>query len=138
MTRVRGIMDRVSLAVEFIFLFTLMAGVAVLLAAIQSTQDERRYESAILRTLGAQRGTLMRGLIAEFVTLGALAGLLAGIAATSLAWLFAEKVFMFDYSFNAWIPLIGVVAGILIVGISGVLGTRKVLQQPPLLTLRRA
>ncbi len=138
MTRVRTIMDRVSLAVEFIFLFTLMAGVAVLLAAIQSTQDERRYESAILRTLGAQRGTLMRGLVAEFVTLGALAGLLAGVAATSLAWLFAEQVFKFDYSFNPWIPLVGIVAGILIVGLSGVLGTRKVLQQPPLLTLRRA
>jgi putative ABC transport system permease protein len=138
MTRVRTIMDRVSLAVEFIFLFTLMAGIAVLLAAIQSTQDERRYESAILRTLGAQRGTLMRGLVAEFVTLGALAGLLAGIAATSLAWLFAEQVFKFDYSFNPWIPLAGILAGILIVGLSGVLGTRKVLQQPPLLTLRRA
>ena len=138
MTRVRTIMDRVSLAVEFIFLFTLMAGVAVLLAAIQSTQDERRYESAILRTLGAQRGTLMRGLVAEFVTLGALAGLLAGVAATSLAWLFAEQVFKFDYSFNPWIPLVGIIAGILIVGVSGVLGTRKVLRQPPLLTLRRA
>jgi len=138
MTRVRSIMDRVSLAVEFIFLFTLMAGIAVLLAAIQSTQDERRYESAILRTLGAQRGTLMRGLVAEFVTLGALAGLLAGVAATSLAWLFAEQVFKFEYSFNPWIPLVGIVAGILIVGLSGVLGTRKVLQQPPLLTLRRA
>ncbi|MDX1345561.1 MAG: FtsX-like permease family protein, partial [Sedimenticolaceae bacterium] len=121
MTRVRTIMDRVSLAVEFIFLFTLMAGVAVLLAAIQSTQDERRYESAILRTLGAQRGTLMRGLVAEFVTLGALAGLLAGVAATSLAWLFAEQVFKFDYSVNPWIPLVGIVAGILIVGLSGVL-----------------
>ena len=138
MTRVRTIMDKVSLAVEFIFLFTLMAGIAVLLAAIQSTQDERRYESAILRTLGAQRGTLMRGLVAEFVTLGALAGLLAGVAATSLAWLFAEQVFKFEYSFNPWIPLVGILAGILIVGISGVLGTRKVLQQPPLLTLRRA
>ena len=138
MSRVRTIMDRVSLAVEFIFLFTLMAGVAVLLAAIQSTQDERRYESAILRTLGAQRGTLMRGLVAEFVTLGALAGLLAGVTATALAWLFAEQVFEFDYSFNPWIPLAGVLAGALIVGVSGVLGTRKVLQQPPLLTLRRA
>jgi putative ABC transport system permease protein len=138
MTRVRTIMDRVSLAVEFIFLFTLMAGIAVLLAAIQSTQDERRFESAILRTLGAQRGILMRGLVAEFVTLGGLAGLLAGVTATALAWLFAEHVFQFDYSFNPWIPLAGVVAGVLIVGVSGVLGTRKVLQQPPLLTLRRA
>lgn len=136
MTRVRNIMDRVSLAVEFIFLFTILAGIAVLLAAIQSTQDERRFESAILRTLGAQRDVLLRGLIAEFVTLGALAGLLAGFSATLLAWVFAEKLFGFDYSFNPWVPLAGIIAGILIVGISGLLGTRKVLNQPPLQTLR--
>jgi putative ABC transport system permease protein len=136
MERVRGIMDRVSLAVEFIFLFTILAGIAVLLAAIQSTQDERRYESAILRTLGAQRDVLLRGLIAEFVTLGALAGLLAGFSATLLAWVFAEKLFGFGYSFNPWVPLAGIVAGVVIVGVSGLLGTRKVLRQPPLQTLR--
>jgi putative ABC transport system permease protein len=136
MQRVRSIMDRVSLAVEFIFLFTLMAGIAVLFAAIQSSQDERRFESAMLRTLGAQKRTLMRGLIAEFMTLGALSGLLAGFIATLLAWILAEQVFNFSYRFNPLIPVFGIGAGIVIVTVSGLLGTRQVLHQPPLQSLR--
>jgi putative ABC transport system permease protein len=96
MQRVRSIMDRVTLAVEFIFLFTLLAGLAVLYAAIQANQDERRFENAVLRTLGARKKTLMFGLFAEFATLGALSGLLAGLAATALAWLLAATIFKFE------------------------------------------
>ncbi len=137
MNRVRGIMDRVIEAVEFIFLFTLAAGLAVLYAAIQANQDERRYESAVLRTLGARRAVLWRGLVAEFLTLGALSGLLAGLAATALAWVLAEQVFHFDYRFNPRVALIGIVAGMVIVGSAGVLGTRSVLSRPPALSLRQ-
>jgi putative ABC transport system permease protein len=136
MDRVRAIMDRVILAVEFIFLFTLLAGLTVLYAAIQAHQDERRYESAVLRTLGARRAVLLRGLIAEFVTLGALAGLLGGLAATALAWLLAARVFHFAYRFDPLIGLAGIVLGVLIVGVAGLLGTRRVLGQPPAVTLR--
>lgn len=136
MQRVRAIMDRVSLAVEFIFLFTLMAGLAVLYAAIQSNQDERRFESAVLRTLGASRKTLMLGLFAEFSLLGALSGLLAGLSATSLAWLLAEIIFKFDYDFDISVILTGVISGIIIVVIAGLLGTRSVLTHPPIQTLR--
>ena len=138
MSRVRNIMDRVTLAVEFIFLFSLLAGLAVLYAAIQASQDERRHESAVLRTLGARRSILLRGLFAEFITLGALSGLLAGFAATALAWVLAEQVFHFPYQFNPLVGLAGITAGVLIVGIAGVLGTRSVLSQPPVETLRRA
>jgi len=138
MQRVRGIIDRVSLAVEFIFLFTLLAGLAVLYAAIQSNQDERRYENAVLRTLGASRKTLMRGLLAEFTLLGALSGLLAGFAATSLAWLLAEFVFKFDYPFDLTVALSGIISGTLIVVIAGILGTRSVLTSPPIQSLREA
>ncbi len=136
MSQVRSIMDRVTLAVEFIFLFSLLAGLAVLFAAIQASQDERRYESAVLRTLGARRSILLRGLFAEFITLGALAGLLAGFAATTLAWILAEQVFHFPYQFNPLIGLAGITTGVLLVGIAGVLGTRSVLSQPPVVTLR--
>jgi len=136
MQRVRGIMDRVSLAVEFIFLFTLMAGLAVLYAAIQSNQDERRFENAVLRTLGASRKTLMLGLFAEFSLLGALSGLLAGLSATSLAWLLALSVFKFEYSFDITVVLIGVISGTVIVVIAGLLGTRSVLRLPPIQSLR--
>jgi putative ABC transport system permease protein len=137
MQRVRGIIDRVSLAVEFIFLFTLLAGLAVLYAAIQSNQDERRFESAVLRTLGASRKTLMLGLFAEFSLLGALSGLLAGLAATSLAWLLAVFVFRFDYAFDIMVAITGFVSGILIVVSAGILGTRRVLTTPPVETLRQ-
>ena len=137
MTRVRNIMDRVTLAVEFIFLFSLLAGLAVLYAAIQASQDQRRYESAVLRTLGARRSILLRGLFAEFITLGALSGLLAGLAATGLAWVLAEQVFHFPYQFNPQVAIFGIVGGIVIVGIAGVMGTRSVLNQPPVQTLRQ-
>ena len=136
MQRVRGIIERVSLAVEFIFLFTLLAGLAVLYAAIQSNQDERRFESAVLRTLGASKKVLMLGLFAEFTMLGAISGLLAGLAATSLAWLLAEFIFRFDYQFDINVALTGLISGILIVVIAGILGTRSVLTTPPVKTLR--
>jgi len=136
MERVRGIMDRVTLAVEFIFLFTILAGLAVLYAAIQASQDERRFESAVLRTLGARKKILLLGLVAEFSTLGLLSGFLAGIAATSLAWMLAKNVFKFAYQVDPTIILTGMVSGALIVVIAGLLGTRSVLTHPPVQTLR--
>ncbi len=138
MTRLRSIMDRVILAVEFIFMFTLFAGLVVLYAIIQANQDERRFESAICRTLGASRSILLRGLITEFVTLGALSGLLAGLAANAIALLLATYAFDFEYHFDPSVVLMGFISGILIVGIAGVLGTYHVLTQPPLRTLRQA
>ena len=136
MDRVRQIMDRVILAVEFIFMFTLLAGLAVLYAAIQANQDERKFENAVLKTLGAKQSVLWRGLIAEFLTLGAMSGLLAGITASGMAWLLATYVFNFAYSFNPMITLIGVATGMLVVGIAGILGTRSSVIHPPINTLR--
>ena len=75
LTQVRGVLNRAALAVQSVFVFTLFAGLTVLLAAVQSSRDERRYESAMLRTLGASRATVVQGVLAEFITLGALAGL---------------------------------------------------------------
>jgi putative ABC transport system permease protein len=136
MDRVRAVINKVTLAVEFIFFFTLLAGIVVLIAAVQASQDERRYEGAILRTLGATRRTLQLGLASEFIVLGSLAGLLAGISATAISWLLAEKVFHFPYQFNPEVIAIGLILGITIVTVTGLMGTRSVLAQPPLLTLR--
>ena len=75
--QVRSIMDRAALAIQYVFLFTLLAGVVVLLAAVQATREERRFEVALLRTLGASRRRVLAALVVEFVSLGVLAGLLA-------------------------------------------------------------
>jgi putative ABC transport system permease protein len=138
MQRVRSIISRVSLAVEFIFLFTLVAGLAVLYAAIQSDREQRRFENAILRTLGAQRSTLLTGLLAEFLVLGLLSGALAGAAASGLAMVLAEWVFKFDYQFDGSLVLLGIISGIAVVTLAGIAGTYRVITQPPLATLRQS
>ena len=136
MGKVREIMDRVVLAVEYVFLFTLLAGLVVLYAAIQATQDERLFESAILRTLGARKGVILKSLLAEFATLGLLAGLLAALGATVLGYVLAKQVFGFDYSPDILLWLLGGGAGLLGVGAAGLLGARSVLKQPPMQSLR--
>ena len=136
MGKVREIMDRVIAAVEYIFLFTLAAGLVVLYAAIQATQDERRFESAVLRTLGARRAVVRESLLAEFATLGLLAGVLAAAAATVLSFVLAVQVFDFPYRWNPWVWLLGAVAGVLGVGLAGLFGARSALSQPPWRALR--
>ncbi|MCP5158135.1 MAG: FtsX-like permease family protein [Gammaproteobacteria bacterium] len=136
MTKVREIMDRVIAAVEYVFLFTLAAGLVVLYAAIQATQDERRFESAVLRTLGAQRAIVRQSLLAEFATLGLLAGVLAAAAATVLSYVLATQIFDFSYSWNPWVWLLGGGVGVVGVGLAGWLGARSALTQPPWRALR--
>jgi putative ABC transport system permease protein len=134
--QIRDIMDRASLAVQYVFLFTLAAGVVVLLAAVQSTRDERRYESAILRTLGASRGTVLQGVAAEFSALGFLSGTLAAFGATGLGWVLARRLFSLEYTLDPWVWVVGLVCGTLLVGVSGTLATRRVVDTPPIHTLR--
>ncbi len=136
MTKVREIIERVVLAVEYVFLFTLMAGLVVLYAAIQATQDERLFESAMLRTLGARKDVILKSLLAEFATLGLLAGLLAALTASLLGYVLAEYVFNFSYTPNPLVWLLGGGAGFFGVGLAGLLGARSVLSRPPLQSLR--
>ncbi|ABA56951.1 Protein of unknown function DUF214 [Nitrosococcus oceani ATCC 19707] len=137
MAQIRTIIDRVTLAVEFIFIFTVAAGLVVLFAAIQSTNDERRHESAVFRTLGASRGTIVRGLAAEFLSLGAVAGTVAAIGALAIGYVLAERVLHTGFHFNGWLLILGLLAGSLGVSLAGLLGTRSVLQVPPSETLRQ-
>jgi putative ABC transport system permease protein len=134
--QIRDIMDRASLAVQYVFLFTLAAGVVVLLAAVQSTRDERRYESAMLRTLGASRRTVLQGVAAEFSALGFLSGTLAAVGATGVGWVLARRLFSLQYTLDPWVWAVGLVCGTVLVGLSGTLATRRVVNTPPIVTLR--
>jgi len=136
LAQVREVIDRASLAVQYVFLFTLAAGITVLLAAIQSTRDERRYESAMLRTLGARRRVVLAGVAAEFTALGMLSGVLAAIGATLAGWLLAREVFDLEYTIDPWVWVIGLAAGAVIVGGAGTLAARGVVNHPPISTLR--
>jgi len=134
--QIRDIMDRASLAVQYVFLFTLAAGVVVLLAAVQATRDERRYESAMLRTLGASRMTVLQGVAAEFSALGFVSGTLAAMGASGVGWILARRMFSLEYTFDPWVWVFGLVCGTVLVGVSGTLATRSVVNTPPIVTLR--
>ncbi len=134
--QIRAIMDRATLAVQYVFLFTLAAGIVVLLAAVQSTRDERRYESAMLRTLGASRRTVLQGVAAEFSALGFLSGALAALGASSVGWILARRLFGLQFTFDPWVWVLGLVCGTILVGVSGTLATRRVVNTPPVVTLR--
>lgn len=136
--QVRRAMDRAALAVQYVFLFTLAAGLTVLLAAIQATRDERLFESAVLRTLGARRGVVLQGVAAEFTALGLLAGTLAAIGAGTLGYVLATRLFQLDYVPGFGLLAAGVLAGGVLVGISGTLAVRSVVNEPPVATLRGA
>jgi putative ABC transport system permease protein len=137
LAQIQQIMNRTSLAIQYIFLFTLLAGIMVLYAAISASHDERLYEGAVLRTLGATRRQVLLSLIAEFTTLGLLAGILAASAASVIGYVLAVQVFDLPYHFNGWLWVIGMLGGALGVCLAGVLGTHSLLQRPPLETLRQ-
>jgi len=136
LAQVRSVLDKAALAVQSVFVFTLFAGLTVLLAAVQSSRDERRYESAMLRTLGASRGTVVQGVLAEFATLGTLSGLLAALGASLAAYYLTTHWLELHYVFEVLPWIEGVLGGALLVAAGGWLATRSVIDQPPLSTLR--
>jgi putative ABC transport system permease protein len=136
--QVQAILDQVIAAVEFLFLFTLAAGVVVLYAALSGARDERRRDAGLLRALGASGALVRQTQIAEFLIVGGLAGFMAGAGALSIGWALANYVFEFPYQFNAWVILAGVAAGMLCACLGGWAGLREVLRQPALATLRES
>ena len=136
--QIRGIVQKASLAVQAVFVFTLAAGIAVLFAAVQSTIDERRFESAMLRALGARKRTVFAGVMAEFAALGAAAGNLASAGASILAAIVATRLFELPYEFNPLLWVTGVAAGIFVVCASGFVAARGAVNAPPVDVLRAA
>ncbi|MFO7188527.1 MAG: FtsX-like permease family protein [Pseudomonadota bacterium] len=131
-----SIMERVVQAVQFVFLFALVAGVLVLYAALLATQDERIREAAVMRALGATRVQVSQAQRAEFVALGLLAGLLAAAGASAIGYVLASRVFELPYDSDVWIWLAGPALGLLCVGINTWAGTRAALSRPPIVALR--
>jgi len=136
--QVRDVMDKAALAVQAVFVFTLLAGLTVLWAAVQATRDERRYESAMLRTFGASRRRVLGGVATEFLALGLLAGVLAASGATLAGFLLARNLFDLAYGFSPVLWLAGPLLGMLFVGVSGMAATWRVITHAPVSVLRMA
>ena len=137
-TQIQNVLDQVIRAVEFLFAFTLMAGLLVLTAAVTSTREERKREFAIMRALGATGRLLSQVQTAELMGVGLLAGFLASLVAELVGWGLARFVFEFEWTASLWVPAAGALTGALLAWIAGWWGLAEVLRQPVSQTLRQA
>ena len=136
MMRVRSIVDQVARALEFVFAFTLVAGLLTLYTAVIATQDERRYDTALIRTLGGTSSQIRNALIAEFTALGAAAGLLGVFGSIALTWALATRILKIEFVASPLVWIIGLFAATGLTLLAGWLGTRTVLTTPPIQVLR--
>jgi putative ABC transport system permease protein len=138
LNQVQSVLGQVVSAVEFLFLFTLAAGLVVLFAAVTATREERAREYAVLRALGASNQLLANVQRAELAGIGALAGLLATSVAMLMGWGLAHFAFEFEWTASPWVPLLGAIVGALLALAAGWWGLRDVLRRPVMQTLRQA
>jgi putative ABC transport system permease protein len=138
LVQIQNVLDQVIRAVEFLFAFTLMAGLLVLTAAVTSTREERKREFAIMRALGATGRLLSQVQTAELMGVGLLAGFLASLVAELVGWGLARFVFEFEWTASLWVPAAGALTGALLAWIAGWWGLAEVLRQPVSQTLRQA
>lgn len=136
--QVQRVLDQVIRAVEFLFGFTLAAGLVVLFAAVTATREDRAREFAIMRAVGAGSSLLRQVQRTELAGVGLLAGFLASIVAAAVGWALARYVFEFDWTVSLWVPLLGALAGAVLALAAGWWGLRDVLRRPVVETLRRA
>jgi putative ABC transport system permease protein len=136
LAEVRRIFGQVTLAVEYILMFVLLASFTVLFAVLAASHDERIQEGALLRALGASRRQVRSGHVAEFALLGLLAGVLAACGTELIAWLLYTQIFHLDYSWKWPVWIAAPLFGMLGVALAGLWGTRRVLSRPPAVLLR--
>ncbi len=135
LAQVRSILDQVTLAVQFVLLFVLAAGIAVLFSGLQATLDERIRQGALVRALGAERALLIKARRIEFGLLGAVSGLLAALGCELVTFALYRYAFNLDWAPHAWLLVLPAI-GALLVGGAGVFGTRRALNVSPLTVLR--
>ncbi len=136
MARVRGIVEKASVALQFFFLFALASAVIVLLAAIQTGRHEREVESSLLRALSANTGQLYRVHILEYTLMGALIGFFSAAFASIAGWAISEFFFDIEFQLSARVWIYSLASGTVILSLAGTMVSRRVYNVSPMKVLR--
>ncbi|PKO38196.1 MAG: ABC transporter permease [Betaproteobacteria bacterium HGW-Betaproteobacteria-6] len=134
--QLQSVIGQVAGAIQFVFVFALLAGGIVLYSALLTSFDERRYELAVMRSLGAQRAQLRLAMLVELSVVGSVAGLMAAIGAMLLGRIVGQQAFQLDLGFDLWLPVLSTLGGGLLAVTIGWLAVRQLIATPPLLALR--
>ena len=136
--QLQRMIDRMVLAIQFIFAFACLAGAVVLYAAMLTAFDERRHELAVMRALGASRQQLRSALLLEFGLVGAVAGVIAAGAAIALGQVIGQQVFQLAPAINwALLPAAALLGAAFVLSVAW-LAINRLLATAPLLVLRAA
>jgi len=138
LVQVQSVISQVIRAVEFLFVFTLAAGLVVLIAALTASREERAREFAVYRALGASARLMQQVQAAELAGVGLLAGALSALVASAMGWALAHFVFEFDWVVSPVILIGGTLAGAALALLAGWWSLRGVLKRPVVQTLRQA
>nr|MBA3696532.1 FtsX-like permease family protein [Methylotenera sp.] len=131
MQQVRGIMQKMSDTIQYVFIFSLIAGIAVLYAALVATREERISEATLMRVFGATRRQVSIAYIAEYACIGVIAAFVASIAANLLAYYVSKQILDIPFQFNAGLAGLILAIATVIIPIFAWLGLRSFLNVPP-------
>ena len=134
--QIQGVLDKLSSAIELLFVFTISAGLLVLSAALAASQNERLRDAALLKVMGARRHQIQYALIFELGVIGFIAGLMAAIGALMIAWALASFVFEIHLGFSWSVMVGGVIGGVFICILGGLGMQRKITHIPASAMLR--
>ncbi len=137
MEQLREVIDQVSIAILFVLILVVVAGMLVLLAQVQASMEERQKELVILRTLGAPAKLLSRSVTYEFLVLGAISGLIATLAMELSLYILQTQVFELAATFHWRFWLVGPIAGAVVVGTMGRLACTRLIRRNTAQLIRR-
>ena len=130
------VIDQIALVIRFLSAFAILAGAIILAASVAGTRFRRVREVVILKTLGATRRHVRKIFSIEFLTLGAVAGLLGSLLAAAFSSLLLKRLLGAKFQFDPWATLAAIAVTALLANGSGWLASFKILRQKPLEVLR--
>lgn len=130
MQQVRGIMQKMSSTIEYVFSFSLIAGLAVLYAALVATREERITEATLMRVFGASRRQVGIAYVAEFACIGLIAAFVAAVAANLLAYYMSEHILNIPFQLNVRLAISTMLIAATVIPLVAWLGLRGFLNVP--------
>lgn len=133
---VQKIINNFVLAISFVGGFVILSGILILIGSVALTKSQRIYENAVLKTLGASRGTLAKILFAEYGILGLIAGIIGAVFSTALSFAVSRYILDIEWEFAYGVVIAGILITAVLVMLIGVAASFDVLFRKPLVTLR--
>lgn len=129
--QVRGIMQQMSTTIAFVYGFSLVAGIAVIYAALVATQEARVMEATLMRVFGQSKREVTIAYLTEFVVIGFIAALVAVLVANGLAYYLSEYILNIPFQFNVIAILVSLVLASVFIPLAAWFGLRRYLNIAP-------